>query len=202
MGKTRVSAVRAVALLLNKMEETQIHTAVKEAVNVQINEATIDTQKLIQDASHKVGDLIKQIEDKIALIPPTPQAAQISPSPHTYASALINPPPHANPKLAACKGIKARQFALTGLKDSAISHLNPSQLKTLTNKIITDLGHTTGKIRSITNMRTNGIILEADCDVTAKWLSSEENQKKICEKTLVTVFNKSKKMYQVFLVQI
>ena len=140
MGKTRVSAVRAVALLLNKMEETQIHTAVKEAVNIQINEATIDTQKLIQDAIHKVSNLIKQIEDKIALIPPTPQAAQISPLPHTYTSALINPPPHANPKLAACEGIKARQFALTGLKDSAISRLNPSQLKTLTNKIIIDLG--------------------------------------------------------------
>ena len=182
MGKTGVSAVRAVALLLDEMEETQIHTAVKEAVDIQINEATIDTQKLIEDASHKVGDLIKQIEDKIALIPPAPQATQISPPTHTYASALINPPPHANPKLAAREGIKARQFALIGLKDSALSHLNPSQLKTLTNKIISDLGHPTGKIHSITNTRMNGIILEADCDATAKWLSSEENQKKICEK--------------------
>ena len=68
MGKIGVSAICAVALLLDEMEETQIHTAVKEAVDVQINEASIDTQKLIQDASHKVGDLIKQIEDKIALL--------------------------------------------------------------------------------------------------------------------------------------
>jgi hypothetical protein len=33
----------------------------------------------------------------------------------SYANALINPPPHADPRLAARAGIKARQFMFEGL---------------------------------------------------------------------------------------
>ena len=101
---------------------------------------------------------------------------------NTYVSALINPPPHANPKLAAREGIKACQFALTGIKESAISHLNNLQLKDLLRNTITELGMSAGKIRLVINICDKGIIMEADTDLVAIWLAQSENQKKICNK--------------------
>ena len=92
--------------------------------------------------------------------------------------AFINPPPHTNPKLAAREGIKVRQFALSGLNTSSISHLTPSQIKDPLNNIVTDLGLTSGKIRTINIAHNTDTIIEADSDAAAKWLAYEENQKK------------------------
>ena len=104
-----------------------------------------------------------------------------------YASALINPPPHANPKLAAREGIKAQQFAISGIKDSAISHLNNQQIKELLNNTLLDLGMSNGKIRLVTSIPEKGIILEADSDPAARWLTQVNNQQKICKKIDPTI---------------
>ena len=190
--KPVINAICAVALLLEKMEDTQIYRAVKEAVDIQKNEVTTDIQKLIEDAMDKLNDQFKQVKAKIASLKPptqtminnqpihshastTPMLSQTNPIPNTYAAALINPPPppHANPKLAACEGIKARQFAISGIKKSSHSCLNPTQLKSLLNKIITELGIPTGKICTITIACDNGTILEANSNAATKWLSNE-----------------------------
>ena len=78
------------------MEDTKIHTAVKEAVDIQINEVTADIQKLIEDATDKLNDQFKQVEAKIALLAPLTQTMAINQPAHSYAAALINPPPHTN----------------------------------------------------------------------------------------------------------
>ena len=99
-----------------------------------------------------------------------------------YATALINPPPHTNPKLAAREGIKAWQFVIIGPKDSKISHLTNQQLKDLINNIILGLGFPSGKLYSVTGICEKGIIIEADSDSAARWLANEANQKQLCEK--------------------
>ena len=48
----------------------------------------------------------------------------------TYTSALINPPAHTNPKIAA------RQFLIEGVKNFKFAHLDNTQLKTKLNKIL------------------------------------------------------------------
>jgi hypothetical protein len=54
-----------------------------------------------------------------------------------YTESLIHPPPHANPRLAAREGIRARQIMLEGIdQDSKLSHLDGTQLKTEFNKIL------------------------------------------------------------------
>ena len=196
--KPVINAICTVALLLEEMEDTQIYTVVKEAVNIQINKVTTDIQKLIEDAMDKLNNQFKQVEAKIASLKPLTQTmfdnqpihshasttlmlSQTNPIPNTYAAALINPP-HANPKLAAHKGIKARQFAISGIKNSSHSSLNPTQLKFLLNNIITELGIPTGKIYTVTIAHDDSTIIEANSDIATNWLSNEANQKKICEK--------------------
>ena len=135
------------------------------------------------DASNRISTHIKEATTAITnkLTSPT-IANQQSPIPITYTLALINPPPHANPKLAAREGIKARQFALSGLNTSSISHLTPSQIKDLLNNITTELGLTAGKIRTVSIAHNTDTIIEADSNMAAKWLALKENQKRICEK--------------------
>jgi hypothetical protein len=94
---------------------------------------------------------------------------------------LINPPAHANPRIAARECIKARQFAIEGLKNSKFSHLDNLQLKTEFNKIFSELGFPTGSLRSVTSSRVGSTIIEAVDDETARWLATAENQSRICE---------------------
>ena len=75
----------AVALLLEEMEDTQIYTAVKEAVDIQISEATTNIQKLIEDAMDKINDQFKQVEAKIASLKPLTQTTIINQPIHSHA---------------------------------------------------------------------------------------------------------------------
>ena len=181
--KTVLNAIWAVAFLLDEIEETQINQAVKDALDTQINEINSDIHLLLTDASNRINTHIKEATSAMTerLIPPI-IANQQNPIPITYTLALINTPPHANPKLAAREGIKVRQFALSSLNTSSISHLTPSQIKDLLNNIITDLDLSAGKIRTITIACNTNTIIKADSNVAAKWLAYEENQKRICEK--------------------
>ena len=76
----------------------------------------------------------------------TPPISQTRLPTNSYASVLINPPAHANTGVAAREGIKARQFAIKGIKNLKFSHLDFLQLKTELKKILTDIGIPEGKL--------------------------------------------------------
>ena len=106
--KTATNAIHAVAFLLEELIDTQINVTIKEALDSQITEFSSDMKLLIEDAKEKISDHIKSSTnntDKISTPSSGPQQQD-----KTYALILINPPVHANPKLAAKEGIKARQF--------------------------------------------------------------------------------------------
>jgi hypothetical protein len=179
--KQALNAIRSVAFLLEEMEDTQINTSLREALDVQMTEFTSDFKLLISDAKEKIDEHVKLAEERLAKAP-APLPTQSRTPTNSYASALINPPAHANPRVAAREGIKARQFLIQGLKESKFSHLDSFQLKTELNKILPEVGLLTGKIRSVVNTRSGGTVIEADTDEVANWLSSSANQGRICDR--------------------
>ena len=181
LQKPVTNAIRSVAFLLDELEESHINETVKEALDNQINEFATDVKMLFEDAKVKIDEHIKSAEERLSVFANT-APSQPRPTPTTYASALINPPSHANPRVAAREGIRARQFAVEGVKSSKFSHLDNLQLKTELNKILADLGLAMGKIRSITSARNGSTILEMDSDEAATWLSKAENQTQLCNK--------------------
>ena len=169
------------------MEETQISGFVKEAFESQITEYTSDMKTLIEDAKDKLDKHFKategrltQLIDKAAAQPqgPPQRHAQLN----SYASALTNPPPHANPRIAAKEGIKARQFLLEGLINTKFSHTDVLQLKTELNTILGGLGLKNGKIRSVNKLRNGAALLEMDSDDATMWLATQENRNRFSTK--------------------
>ena len=181
--KPVINAIRAVAFLLEELEDTHINEVVRDALNVQMDEFTSDMKEMIEHAKSKIDEHIKESVERLKTsVQPQPQApAQYSQATSTYASVLVSPPAHANPRIAAREGIKARQFMIEGIKNSKFSHLDTLQLKTELSKILTNTGLISGKIRSITNVRNGAIIVEMDSDNATKWISNKTTQDKICE---------------------
>jgi hypothetical protein len=183
VSKQAENAIRAVAYLLGVMEETQINGILKEAFDIQITELTADMASLIQDAKDKLTDHFKESEEKLAqLIDKADVQHSHTQQQTTYASIINNPPPHANPRVAAKEGIKARQILLDGIANTKFSHTDVFQLKTELNNILGGLGLKDGKIRSINKLRNDGTLIEMDTDAATTWLSTQENQDKFCEK--------------------
>ena len=182
VAKPAMNAIRAVAFLLGEMEETQINTILKEAFDTQIKELTSDMAMLIEDAKEKLNSHFKETEGRLTQL--ADKAATQSKQTHTttYAAVANNPPPHANPRITAKEGIKARQFLLEGLINTKYSHTDVFQLKTEFNKVLEGLGLTNGRIRSISKVRNGGALIEMDSDAAATWLSEQENRDKICNK--------------------
>lgn len=179
LQRQHINAIRAVAFLLEDMEDIQINESIRLALDSQMTEFTYDMKTLIEDAKEKINNHVKISEERINSLPP-PQPTQPTHLGTTYASALVNAPAHANPRVAAREGIKARQFLVDGMKDSKFSHLDTIQLKAKLNILISELGLQKGKIRSVTNSRNGSTLIEADTDATATWLSNVDNQRKLC----------------------
>ena len=179
--KQALNAIRSVAFLLEEMEDTQINISLREALDTQMTEFTSDFKLLIQDVKEKIDTHAKISEERLAKLP-VPLPTQSRTPTNSYASALINPPAHVNPKVAAREGIKARQFLIQGLKESKFSHLDSFQLKSELNKILPEIGLLTGKVRSVVNTRSGGTVIEADSDEVATWLSSSANQGSLCDR--------------------
>jgi hypothetical protein len=183
VSKQAENAIRAVAYLLGVMEETQINGILKEAFDTQITELTADMATLIQDAKDKLTDHFKESEEKLAqLIEKADVQHNNTQQQTTYASIINNPPPHANPRVAAKEGIKARQILLDGIANTKFSHTDVFQLKTELNNILGGLGLKDGKIRSINKLRNDGTLLEMDTDAATTWILTRENQDNFCEK--------------------
>lgn len=185
--KPVLNAIRSIAFLLEEMEDTQINDTVKEAFDSQITEFTSDMKMLIEDAKEKLDEHFKNTEERLSQVINN-SAAQIkleqAPTSSTYATILTNPPPHANPRIAAREGIKARQFLLEGLADTKFSHTDVTvfQLKTELNNILGTLGTDKTKIRSVNKLRNGGALVEMESDEATTWLSNKENRNKFSEK--------------------
>ena len=136
IGKTVSVAVTAVAYLIEEMEDISVNEFVKEAVLTQLKDLTDDVKCFIDDAKASITEHVKS-----ATAAPIPSARR------SFTETLINPPPHADPKLAAREGIKARQFMLEGLDgESKVGQMNSLQLKTELNAILEKMGQEEKKI--------------------------------------------------------
>ena len=187
IGKPAENAIRAVAFLLGEMEETQINKILQDSFNTQISELTSDMATLIKDAKEQLQEQfivnearLTQLIDKAAVQPRTNPTG-------TYAAAASNPPPHANPRVAAKEGIKARQFLLEGLTNTKFSHTDTTQLKAEFNTILGTLGLSEGRIRSVNKIRNGGTLIEMDSDGATAWLTKQENRNGFCSKVGPTV---------------
>jgi hypothetical protein len=182
VAKPVKNAIHSIAFLLGEMEETQTNIILKEAFDNQITELTSDMASLIENAKDKLNEHFKTTEDRLSKIIEKVAAQPRQAHPSTYASAISNPPPHANPRVAAKEGIKARQFLVEGMANTKFSHTDTFQIKTELNKILGDLGLQNGKIRSVNKLRNGGALLEMDSDVATTWLTDQDNCNKMCSK--------------------
>jgi hypothetical protein len=150
LPKQTVNAIRSTAYLLEELEEQTIHETIRVAFDSQITEFTADMKLLVEDANEKISRHMTESTEQIAKATAAahlPANSQTNVAGRTnYASALINRPSNINPKLAAKEGIKARQFLLTGIQDTAYGQYDTQKLKTLINKMTRDLGMEEGKL--------------------------------------------------------
>jgi hypothetical protein len=179
------NAVRAAAFLAEELEENSVNIVVRDAVLSQLGELTQDMKSLVEDAKEKIDSYVhsKSLETTLPLptSPPGASAAPGGPTQRTYAQALINPPPHADPRLAAREGIRARQIMLEGIDPtSKFGHLNGAQFKVEVNKILGQLGLEGKGIRSATIQKNKGVLIEMEDDYAAGWVSKPENQFSLC----------------------
>jgi hypothetical protein len=139
---------------------------------------------LIENAKEKMNTHFKDTEGRLTqLMEKVAAQSQSRPNqPATYASTISNPPPHANPRVAAKEGIKSRQFLLEGIGSTKFSHTDVFQLKTELNNVLKELGLDEGKIRSINKLRSGGALLEMDSDNATMWLAKQENRDKLCNR--------------------
>jgi hypothetical protein len=111
-------------------------------------------------------------------------AAQVSNTQghRTYAETLVTPPSHANPKLAAKEGIRARQHMIEGIgEDLKLGEMDDTQIKEELNKIARTLGLEGRGIRTATRQRLGGVLIEMADDHAARWMKEESNARSFCE---------------------
>ena len=197
-------AVRSAALLVEEMEEYAIAETIRKTVNTQLTAITEDLQILTSDVREKIDqkmeesskELDKYTDNLGRLITKLESTAHVVSQPNTtnnttlardgtrtYAQATVSPPAHANPKLAAREGIRARQFMLEGVdRESKIGGMNNSQLKSEFERILRETGIEGKGLRMVTKQRLSGILIETDNDKIAAWLRKESTAEEFCEK--------------------
>ncbi len=197
-------AVRSAALLVEEMEEYAIAETIRKTVNTQLTAITEDLQILTSDVREKIDqkmeesskELDKYTDNVGRLITKLESTAHVVSQPNTtnnttlacdgtrtYAQATVSPPAHANPKLAAREGIRARQFMLEGVdRESKIGGMNNSQLKLEFERILRETGIEGKGLRMVTKQRLSGILIETDNDKIAAWLRKESTAEEFCEK--------------------
>jgi len=141
LQKLAINAVRSVAFLLEEIEDTQVNDILRVALDSHMTEFTSDMKMLVEDAKEKINEHVKISEERLTNIPiPAPAPTQhYQQVPATYASMLVNPPAHADPRIAAKEGIKARQFLIEGIRNSKLSHLDTPKLKEELNNFLAEL---------------------------------------------------------------
>lgn len=193
--KQAVNAIRALAYLTEEMEEITINEIVREAVISQLNELTTDMKALVEDVKEKIDEHIQQMPTEKNSTEATKNQER-SPSQWSYAKALINPPLHTNPRLAAREGIRARQMMLEGVDaNSKVGQMNNTQLKVEFNRILTELGLKGKNIRSAITQKHKGILIEMENDAATNWMNTHENRTNFCKEIGHKVLIKQRVFY-------
>ncbi len=197
-------AVRSAALLVEELEEYAIAEMIRDTVNIQLVGVTENLQLLSSDVKEKIDQklvestkemekytnnlsrIVTKLESAATHTTNQPNAtAGATPTYNgvkTYAQTLVSPPSHANPKLAAREGIRARQFMLEGvIRESKMGEMNNTQLKSEFERILREAGIEGKGIRMVTKQRLGGILIEVENDKVAAWLRRETNAREFCE---------------------
>jgi hypothetical protein len=210
-----INALRSIAFLLNELEENTLHEAVRDSVTVQLNDMGSDLRELVTDATRRIDEHLKnklsEISDATKTLmdsvkeslsdipPPAGNTSNIGNAPPlNYRQALVNPPPHVNPRLAAKEGIKLRQFLVEGVtRDSRIGKMNTAEAKKTVNEAIGKAGGDGLKARSALRQYKSGLLVEMETDAGAAWLTNHANARSLCD-TLGPNLNVKQRMYNVF----
>lgn len=122
VGRTAAAAVTSVALLVEELEEIVINECVKSAATTELNELAKDIRELITDMKDQITSHVKQFTSTETQC----QHVHTPSGSPTYTEALVAPPPHADPRLAARE---VRQFMLEGLDTTKrVSQLSDQQI--------------------------------------------------------------------------
>jgi len=172
------NAVRAAAYLVEEMEDNAVNEVVRDAVISQTNELAEDIKSLVEDAKEKIGTHIQERLNELTPFsaPDRPHTLHDAPKRPSYANVLIDPPSHADPKLAAREGIRARQIMLEGIDPtSKVGLMNGMEMKEEFNKILNENGLEGKGIRSVTLQKNKGVLIEMENDHSLNWLKQKEN---------------------------
>jgi len=144
------------------MEDTAINRTVRDTVISQFNESTFNMRNLITDVKEKLDNHMQKFPTRAQTN--TATTSQPSHGSRMYAEALVNPPSHVNPRLAAREAIRPRQFMLEGLgRDSKFGEMGSPQLKTELNRVAGKL-RLKGNSCSALPQKHRGVLIEVDGD--------------------------------------
>ena len=135
----------------------------------------------LEEISEATKTLVNSVKTTISDAPPPSTSNSGSNASLDYRKALMNPPPHADPQLAAKEGIRLCQFLVEGAtRDSKIGKMSSAKVKKAVNKAIKNAGggH---KVRLVMRQGKEGILIEMDSDAGVAWLKDKNNAKSLCD---------------------
>ena len=182
-------------------------------MTVQLNELGSDLKDFATDATRRIDEhlenklseiseatktLVDSVKESLNDIPTSGNNnASIAP-PLNYRQALVNPPPHTDPRLAAKEGIKLRQFLVEGVtRDSKIGKMSAAEAKKIVNEAIGKAGGDGLKARSALRQNKSGLLVEMETDAGAAWLMNHANARSLCD-ALGPDLNVKQRSYNVF----
>ena len=197
LPKPATNALRAIAFLMNELEETAIHQTVRDSVTTQFNEMGTDLKDFVTDATRRIDEhieskmaeistatktLVDSVKETLMALPPVNTNATQAPPQLDYRQALAKPPPHVDPRLAAKEGIKLRQFLLEGVtRESRIGKMSAAETKKAVNQAIEKAGGESIKARSTMRQNKEGLLVEMETDAGAAWMRTDTNARAFCE---------------------
>lgn len=182
-----LSAVCAAVYMAEELEELSVNEMVRDAVVSQLNKLAQDMKALVEDAKNKFDGYVQAKLEEPALVqspqsPSQPLVQDVPPSQgRSYVEAVVRPPHHANPRLAARESIRARQVVLEGIAPkSKFVSMSAAQLKGELNKVVNEAGFTGRGVRSAGWTKRKGLLIEMESDTASKWLSVLTNAFILC----------------------
>jgi hypothetical protein len=151
-----------------------------------LNEPRLMENKIaeISEATKTLVDTVKEtFNDLPSTLPGPGNNTGNGPSPPLdYRQALIRPPPHVDPRLAAKEGIRLRQFLVEGVeRDSRIGRMDAPEARKAVNQAIVTAGGEGIKARSALRQNKSGLLIEMETDVGATWLMKPANARLLCD---------------------
>lgn len=193
LPKQAINAIRSVAFLLEELEVNALHETVRDSVTVQLDTLGNDLKDFVTDTTQRIDDhvdkklteLSEATKDLVESVKAAVGSTQFTGGDEAksldYRRALLRPPPHVDPRLAAKEGIRSRQFLLDGItRDSKIGKSNAVEAKKLVNQALDTAGAPSHKARSALRQNKAGLLVEMETDAGAGWLAEAENIEALC----------------------